>query len=99
MEADSEDVLPQSSREENEWFGFKFFGDNVDLNIQASIMRLWLRNLSVHNFQGCAMRDRVNLRHLSDTPPSAQVPDPELFLPSDSDVAALKEELTILISR
>ena len=99
MDLDTEHVLPQSQAEQSEWFGYKFVGDNIDESIRASRQRPGLPNKSLHNFHGYALRDRVDLSGLSDTPPSVSTPDPELFIPSDSDVTALKEELTMLISR
>lgn len=53
----------------------------------------------LHYFHGYAVRDRVSLSLLSDQPPPCTNPDSSLFIPSDSDVTSLTEEMTILFAR
>ena len=58
-----------------------------------------MRGQSFHHFHGYAVRDRVDLSKLSDKPPAHTTPEPSIFLPSQTDLNCLKEELTILIAR
>lgn len=82
------------------WFGKKYVGDNVDYNVKPSFQRQERHTgQSLHHFHGYAARDRVNLSMCSDTQPSLVQPDPGMLLPSDSDLSALKKELTTLTSR
>ena len=83
----------------NTWYGYKFVGDNVDKNIKPSYQHHEIRGQSLHHFQGYAVRDRLDLSHLSNQRPSFSMPDPSIIVPSSSDVTNLRSELEILISR
>ena len=83
----------------SEWFGYKFVGDNVDDEFKPSFQRAEKRGLSMHYFNGFAVRDRVNLSHLSDEPPPYRIPDANTLLPSAEDISSLKKELSTLVAR
>ena len=64
-----------------EQYGYKFVGDNVDKNIKPSYQRHEIRGQSLHHFQGYAVRDRLDLSHLSNQRPSFSMPDPSILYP------------------
>ena len=80
----------------SEWFGYKFVGDNVD---DEFVILSASRGLSMHYFNGFAVRDRVNLSHLSDETPPYRIPDANTLLPSAEDISSLKKELSTLVAR
>ena len=81
------------------WVGYKVVGDNVDKNVKPRFQRQEQKGQSLHYFHGFAVKDRVDLSSFSDVPPPLKDPDPAKFLPSSTDIAAIKKELEILISR
>lgn len=90
--------LPQSS---GSWSGFKIVGDNVDKTVHASFQRSDDNTTrSLHHFHLYAVKDRVDFSSLSDSPPPPpESIDYESLLPSESDIAAIKEEMAVLLSR
>ena len=94
---------PQEERPDQhpqqEWFGYKFVGDNIDKNIKPRYQRQDHRGLSLHYFHGFGVLDRVNMSKLSDISPSVHDRDFNNFLLSKEDIKSLKEELEILVSR
>ena len=55
---------------DDEWFGYKFLGDNVDGKVIPRFMRSDNRSKGFHYFHQYAVRDRVDMSHLSEEPPS-----------------------------
>ena len=97
MEPTSEPA--SSQRDDSWWCGYKFVGDNVDKNVKPSLQRQEIKGQSLHHFHAYALKDRVNLASLSDSPPARCDPDPNVLLPSTADVACIREEMCILLSR
>ena len=81
------------------WHGYKFVGDNIDKRVKPSRQRAEIKGQELHHFHGYAVRDRVDLSVMSDKAPHSTSPDADQFLPSNEDISALIEELTILVSR
>ena len=81
------------------WAGYKIVGDNVDKNIRPSFQRTERQTKSLHYFHACAAKDRIDFSLLSDVTSTEVVMDLHSLLPDDSDVATIKEEFVILISR
>jgi len=95
----SGDAITEESSNVTQWNGYKFVGDNLDKNLRPSFQCNEKRGLSVHCFHGYAVKDRINFGHLSELcPVQSSSPDPVMFVPSDADVMALKEEFGILVS-
>lgn len=90
---------PPQEPAEKDWFGYKFVGDNIDKNLKPSFQRAEQRGLSLHQFHGYAVRDRINFSKLSDEPPAHVDPDPLILMPSSDHLSAFKDELNVLISR
>ena len=82
----------------NEWFGFKIVGDNVDKNFCRTYQRIDYQTISHHFFHAYAVRDRVDLHQFSDSPRSGIIDKQEL-LPSSSDAEDMKVIFVTLISR
>ena len=59
--------------------GYKFVGDSIDKTIRPRPQQQEKGAVSLHYFQGFAVRDRVDISQLSDLRPT---PDPTMFLPS-----------------
>ena len=87
----------EPEKESEEWFGYKFVGDNIDKNVRPSFQQL--EHQSLHHFHGYAARDKINPSSYSDVQPRMVKPDPRVLLPSGSDLSKLKDEPTILMSR
>lgn len=81
------------------WEGYILVGDNIDKNIRPSFQRIDKTTRSLHHFHVYAVLDRVDFSGLSDTTPTTTVVDPLSLLPSNNDIARLKQEMSILISR
>lgn len=83
------------------WSGFKIVGDNWDKTVHASFQRSDdNRARSLHHFHLYAVKDRVDWSSLSDSqPPLPENIDFGSLLPSQSDIAAIKEEVAVLLSR
>lgn len=96
---DQHDVPVPDDHRMNDWYGFKFVGDNVDGRVTPSFQRAEIRGHDMHYFHGCGVRDRVDLSAFSDKPPPYSTPDANVILPSSEDVEALQKELGILVSR
>ena len=67
--------------------------------MKPSRQRAEIKGQELHHFHGYAVRDRVDLSVMSDKAPHSTSPDADQFLPSNEDISALIEELTILVSR
>ena len=85
--------------ERNGWVGYVFVGDNIDKNVKACFQRYENKGQTLHYFHGYAVRDRLDLSHLSDTRPPPATPNATSLLPSSFDTTALRDELKILVSR
>lgn len=83
------------------WSGFKIVGDNIDKTVHASFQRSDDDTArSLHHFHMYAVKDRVDLSMLSDSPPPFPTKiDVECLLPSESDIDAITEEISVLLSR
>ena len=74
-------------------------GDNIDKNVRPRYQRHDNKGHYFHYFHGYAVKDRIDFSHLSDKPPILTNPDPRLLLPSATELTAVQEDLTILITR
>lgn len=103
QERDCEETVATSRSTVNSgteiWKGFKIVGDNIDKTVRASFQRIERSTQSFHYFHVYATLDRVDFSGLSDVSPSKSVIDPLSFLPSDEDVALVKRDMSVLISR
>lgn len=89
----------QPSNPHSALHGFKFVGDNIDKTIQLWFERHNKGIVSLHYFQGYALKDRVDISHLLHQRPSNIAPDSTIFLPFTSELNSLKEEMAILFAR
>lgn len=78
---------------------YKFVIDNIDKNVKPSFQRDEIRGKSYHHVHGYAVQDRIDTSKLSDRLPTYRKIDAAILLPSKSDIATLKAELVILVSR
>ena len=85
---------------DNEWFGYKFLGDNVDGKVTPRFMRSDNQSKEFHYFHQYAVRDRVDMSHLSEEPPSID-PDVALhqLIPTAEDNAAMLTNFSMLVTR
>ena len=89
-----------SSCASTEWSGFKVVKDNFDQNIRPSFQRTNKQTLSTDYCHVYAVKDRINLSSLSDTQPDINADiNPTDILPTDDDLAKLKEEFCIFTAR
>lgn len=84
--------------------GYRLCGDNIDKNVHTRYMRIDRRNRSLHYFHFYALENRVNFTSLSDKrPDNSSITDlrtvGKSLLPTPGDDAALKKNISILISR
>ena len=75
----------------NEWSGFKLVGDNIDKTIKPRDMQLNNEPTSLHYFNVCDVKDRIDFSHLSS---NATIINPEgikynVFYPSPEDDSGL----------
>jgi hypothetical protein len=90
--------------DDDEWFGFKIVMDNWDKNVKPRYRRIDDKTKSLHFLHHYAVKDRINLRNVSDVPnPYAYVLAEDLptdiLLPSSSDFQHLLKDFAILVSR
>ena len=70
------------------------------MNFRRTFQRLDYSTVSQHFFYAFAIKDRVDLRDLSDISPNgANVIDVQQLLPSDGDIKLMKDNFITLISR
>eukprot|EP00731_Ephydatia_muelleri_P002182 Em0001g2182a len=84
-----------------EWYGFRLVGDNVDKNVKPRDMRLNSQTTSLHYFHTYAVKDRICFSHLS-TDPIEIVQDSinfEMFYPIVGDNTQLVSNLETLVAR
>ena len=79
--------------------GYKIVGDNIDKNIRRSHQRIDRTTQSLHYFHMFAVKDRLDFSHLSDHRPTQVEIDVQVLLPGATDLAAIKKDFEILISR
>ena len=82
------------------WCGFKIVGDNIDKTVHHRYQRVDSETGSLHYFNAYAVRDRLDLSHLSDLP--KKLPDSiplEALLPSEVDLCELNDNFGILLLR
>lgn len=77
-------------------------GDNLDKNVKPRYRRIDRKTQSLHFFQYYAVRDRINLAGVSDSPksnvPANKLPV-ETLLPTSADHQALIRNFAVLASR
>lgn len=78
---------------------YKLVFDNIDKTVKPRYMRLESQTKSLHYVQLYAVKDRVNLSHLSQVPPVVSDIDLSLILPSGDDNKAIIDNIVILIAR
>ena len=85
---------------DNEWFGYKFLGDNVDGKIIPRLMRSDNQSEEFHYFHQFMLRDRTDCSHLSEAPPSVD-PDAPLkeLIPTVEDDQVLLANFRVLVTR
>eukprot|EP00731_Ephydatia_muelleri_P002391 Em0001g2391a len=84
-----------------EWYGFRLVGDNVDKNVKPRDMRLNSQTTSLHYFHTYVVKDRICFSHLS-TDPIEIVQDSinfEMFYPTVGDNTQLVSNLETLVAR
>eukprot|EP00731_Ephydatia_muelleri_P018431 Em0011g471a len=84
-----------------EWYGFRVVGDNVDKNVKPRDMRLNSQTTSLHYFHTYAVKDRICFSHLS-TDPIEIIQDSinfEMFYPTVGDNTQLVSNLETLVAR
>ena len=77
----------------------KFIIDNVDKNVKPSFERTEIRGKSYHHVHGYCVQDRIDTSMLCDRVPTYKKIDASVLLPSESDIATLKNEQIILVKR
>ena len=83
-----------------EWTGFKIVGDNIDKTVRPRFMRSDSQVKSLHYFQSYAVRDRINLTNVSDSPPlPSNDPDLLSLLPSSNDITTIQHLFEIHVAR
>ena len=88
-------MLPNSSGP----FNYKFVIDNIDKNVKPSFQRSEFDGKSFHHVHGYSVQDRVNTSVLRDRVPQFRKADPVVMLPSRAEIAAVKDEMVIFVSR
>jgi len=83
---------------EGSCYGFVIVGDNIDKNVRPSFQREDRKTLSLHYFHSYAVKSRVNITSLSDTPAS-NILSTDKILPSAMDFQALIRDFQVLVSR
>ena len=81
------------------WCGFKIVGDNFEKNFHRTFQRLDYQTVSRHYFHLYAVKDRIDLSHLSDVPRDGTCIDIPQLLPLDNDHTEMKKNFSVLISR
>ena len=83
----------------SQWQGFKIVSDNIDKNVTPSFQRLDKTKKSFHYVHSYAVKDRIDMSALSDDLPVAREHLASDLLPSAEDLACLKSEFRILLTR
>lgn len=98
---DSLPPLPKGYTHGSLWFGLKILGDNLDKTVRPRDMRSNHQSQSLHYFNLCAVRDRIDFSVFSGESSTIDLSklDMSVFLPSTADMDALRSNFTILISR
>ena len=80
---------------------FRIVGDNIDKTVKPRNMRLDNQARSLHYFNSYAVKDRVNLLHLSPacTIVNSKDINIEKLLPTQEDIQNIKDNICILVSR
>ena len=86
---------------QEEWFGFKIVGDNIDKNVRPRHQSLEVGTKSLHYFHAFAALDRINLSGFSEQRPSIDPIgfDLEKLLPSLDDICKLKRNFQVHVAR
>ena len=86
-----------------EWTGFKIVGDNIHKTVRPRHMRSDRQAQSLHYFHSYAVKDRVNISSVSDSPPiPPECPHTELLetlLPSAKDVTTIHSLFEVHVAR
>ena len=94
------DPLSTDSNPDAKMYGMKLVADNIDKTVKPRYMRIDKRNSSMHFMHVYAVRDRISMHNISETPP--EVPDKpalEDVLPSKEDDCELLKVFGIHVSR
>ena len=83
----------------SEWTSFKIVGDNVDKNVRPSNQRIDHQTVLLHYFHAIAVRDRIDFSSLSDIAPEEITIDPDVLLPTSTDLELLTQEFEVLVAR
>ena len=85
--------------DERPWHGYTIYGDNIDKNIHPRHQTVSMKTQSLHMFQSFVNYDRVNLAGISDESPMPIRINPDLLMPSASDMQSITSRFVIMISR
>ena len=84
------------------WHGFTIVGDNLDMNVHRRHTRIKQQTRSLHYFQTYAVKDRVNLSHLTDDKPQS-IPLVEdavkKLIPTSNETDSLRDDFIILLAQ
>ena len=75
---------------------YKLVFDNVDKTVRPRYMRMEVQNKSLHYVQLYAVKDRINLSHLSQEPRNLSEVQLDVTLPTDDDNTTLLETCQFL---
>ena len=92
--------LPISSGSEDQVFGYKIIGDNIDKNVHSRFHTLASPTKSLHYFHAYAVKDRIDTSKFSDIPPS--IPNEveiTAILPTPQTNTNLREVFEVLVAR
>lgn len=82
--------------------GYTLCGDNIDKNVRRRYQRYDKSTISLHYFHMYAVKNRIDVSHLSDVSPLCNLDKKAkalLVMPSPDDDLQLKKNIAILISR
>lgn len=85
------------------WEGYKLVGDNLDWRGKPRHQTLDSRGFEYHAFQIMAVKDRINLSHLSDKHDKPVCLEKDFsaksLLPTKNDIKAIQQNLCVLVAR
>ena len=73
--------------------------DNVDKNVKPSFQRNEIKGNLYHHVHGYSVQDRIDTSALCDREPQFRKGNPLVMLPSQSEIASVKDEMIIFVSR
>ena len=94
-----EEPMTSYASDQDTWEGFKLVGDNLDWKGKPRHQTLDSRGYDFHAFQFMAVKDRINMSHLSDKHDQplclSRAFNAESLLPTSDDVKTLEKNLCI----